>query len=107
MLTKSILTTSAIVLVAGLGSASAGEKFNLLEGIDAQVLDSNELASVTASHIIYYARDGDGGVFLTGRTSVMYKNFSFPHGTVCQRHGMPASSLLTSDVHNILSSDCF
>ena len=107
MLTKSILTATAIALVAGLGSASAGERFILLEGIDAQVLDSNELASVTASHIIYYARDGDGGIFMTGRTSVMYKNFSFPHGTVCQRHGKPAFVLLTSDVHYIFSSGCY
>ncbi|MGR3715675.1 MAG: hypothetical protein ACU0B1_02860 [Thermohalobaculum sp.] len=43
---KSILTTAAIALVAGLGSASAGERFATIEGLPIQALSADELAEV-------------------------------------------------------------
>ena len=46
MFTKSILTAAAIALVAGLGSASAGEQFTSLVGIDAEVMSSQSMGEV-------------------------------------------------------------
>ena len=48
---KSILTGAAIALVAGLGSASAGERFAMLNGIQAIPLNSAELDCVTGGDI--------------------------------------------------------
>ena len=49
MLTKPILTATAIALAAGLGSASAGEQFTTLEGVTAVAMSSSELYGVTGS----------------------------------------------------------
>ena len=46
MLTKSILTATAIALVAGLGSASAGEQFTTIADLSPQALSADELAEV-------------------------------------------------------------
>ena len=46
MLTKSILTAAAIALVAGLGSASAGERFTTIADLSPQALSADELAEV-------------------------------------------------------------
>ena len=59
MRTTSILTASAIALVAGVGSAAADEitgtsggitEFQTLFDVQAMPLDSNEMASITAAH---------------------------------------------------------
>ena len=53
MLTKSILTATAIALVAGLGSASAGEQFITTEGIEAQVMTPLEMGGIYGTQIIF------------------------------------------------------
>ena len=60
MLTKSILTAIAIALVAGLGSASAGEQFSTLESVQAEALDIIESDRVRATSIIVSDIDGNG-----------------------------------------------
>ena len=52
MLTKSILAASAIALAAGLGSASAGERFATLDGVPASLLQPSELDAVRGQVII-------------------------------------------------------
>jgi len=49
MLTKTILTATAIALAATIGSASAGEQFTTLEGVTAVAMSSSELHGVTGS----------------------------------------------------------
>jgi hypothetical protein len=49
MLSKSILTVTAIALVAGLGSASAADQFSTIAGFEARVMTDQELDSVTAA----------------------------------------------------------
>ena len=46
MRTKSILTTAAIALVAGLGSASAGEQFTTLDGVTAVAMSNGGMDAV-------------------------------------------------------------
>jgi len=46
MLTKLSLTATAIVLVTGLGSASAGEQFTTLDGVTAVAMSSTDLDAV-------------------------------------------------------------
>ena len=65
MLTKSILTTAAIALVAGLGSASAGEQFTSLAGIAAEVMSSQSMGEV---------RGGDGDAVLNVGPSLGVNN---------------------------------
>ena len=43
---KSILTGTAIALIAGVGSASAGEEFTTLEGITADAITPQEMGQV-------------------------------------------------------------
>ncbi|MGR3715678.1 MAG: hypothetical protein ACU0B1_02875 [Thermohalobaculum sp.] len=52
MLTKSILTATAIALTAGIGSYSAGEKFATLEGISAVALAPSAMMSVRGAHLL-------------------------------------------------------
>ncbi len=63
MRTTSILTASAIALVAGVGSAAADEMsgssggfpaFHTLAGVQAMPLDTDEMASITAAHWLRY-----------------------------------------------------
>ena len=61
MRTKSILTAAAIALAAGLGSASAGEKFNTLEGISAVALAPSAMMSVRGAHFRVDVTDLTGG----------------------------------------------
>jgi len=53
MLTKSLLTATAIVLAAGLGSASATEDFTTLEGISAPVMSELEMVSTHGSRAVF------------------------------------------------------
>ena len=88
MLSKSILTAIAVAMLAGLGLASAEEQFITMEGIDAQALDSSELAAITGAEWFYFnrqrgvfsriAREGDPNI-LDG----------FEHGIVCFAGGAP------------------
>ena len=65
MFTKSILTTAAIALVAGLGSASAGEQFTTIADLSAQALSADELAEVRGA--------GDWTVF-TGNGTQLFES---------------------------------
>ncbi len=62
MLTKTILTATAIALVAGLGSASAGELFYMIEGTTATVLSPNEMAATKGA-------DADFFLFIDGAST--------------------------------------
>ena len=48
MLTKPILTATALALAAGLGSASAGERFTTIAELSPQASSADELAEVRA-----------------------------------------------------------
>ena len=74
MLTKSILTATALALVAGVGSASAGDRFNntiefginmfdTLTGLHATPLSSDELDIIRGSHLIIISPAGS--IFVT------------------------------------------
>ncbi len=64
MFTKSILTAAAIALAAGLGSASAGERFATVDGLSAQPLSADELAGVRgAAHEWYIVTPGGERLF--------------------------------------------
>ena len=58
MLTKSILTATAIALATGLGSASADENFATLVGLSAQPLSAHELAKVRGTEWLIFTRGG-------------------------------------------------
>ena len=51
MRTTSILTATAIALVATIGMASAGERFATLDGVTAVPMSSGELGTVVGSRI--------------------------------------------------------
>ncbi|MGR3716122.1 MAG: hypothetical protein ACU0B1_05185 [Thermohalobaculum sp.] len=55
-----ILTTAAIALVAGLGSATAGERFATIEGLPIQALSADELAGVRGAVISLWLGMHDG-----------------------------------------------
>ena len=57
---KSIVAVAAIALVAGLGSASAGERFSILDPITVEPLTDIELDSVRGALRIFRDKDGDG-----------------------------------------------
>ena len=65
MFTKSILTATAIALVAGLGPASAAEQFTSLAGIEAEVMSSKSMGEV---------RGGDGDAVLNVNPSLGVNN---------------------------------
>ena len=52
MLTKSILTAATISLAASLGSASAGELFSTLAGVEAQPLSPHMMGKVRGSAVL-------------------------------------------------------
>ena len=59
MLTKSILTTAAIALIAGFGSASAGEQFETLgHQIEAAPLSELEMVMIRGQHIDIFNNGG-------------------------------------------------
>ncbi len=58
MRTTFILTTAAIALAAGLGSASADENFATLVGLSAQPLSAHELAKVRGTEWLIFTRGG-------------------------------------------------
>jgi len=72
MLTKSILTAAAIALVAGLGSASAGERFATIEGLPIQALSADELAGVRGAVIVLRLHLPGGEVFFPGRSRAIF-----------------------------------
>ena len=80
MLTRSILTATAtataIALVAGLGSASAGERFATIDGITALRLSTSELGRVVGAN---------------------HKELSvhLPHGSMCA--GAPCTGVLNNN----------
>ncbi len=60
MLTKSILTATAIALAAGLGSASAGEQFTTIADLSPQALSADELAEVRgAGDFLVFTGNGE------------------------------------------------
>ena len=83
MLTKSILTATAIALAAGLGTASAGERFVPLEGIAAQALGSTEAAVVTPVHWLSVNRN-------TGAIREIRPKGDQEHGIRCYAGGPPS-----------------
>ena len=66
MRTTFILTTAAIALVAGLGSASAGERFATIEGLPIQALSADELAGVRGAVISLWLHLRGGEVLFPG-----------------------------------------
>jgi len=52
MLTKSILTAAALALVAGLGSASAGQQFTTIADLSPQALSADELAEIRGAGVL-------------------------------------------------------
>jgi hypothetical protein len=85
MLANSILTATAIALAAGLGSASAGERFVPFEGIAAQALGSTEVAVVTPVHWFSYNRK-------TGAIREINPQFNTTHGIRCYAGGPPSNA---------------
>ncbi len=64
MRTTSILTTAAIALVAGLGSASAGGQFDALADLTVTPLTNHQMANVRGS----------------GTFRINHRNFNIPNG---------------------------
>ncbi len=83
MLANSILTATAIALAAGLGSASAGERFVPLEGIAAQALGSTEVVVVTPVHWLSVNR-------LNGTIREIRPQGDQEHGIRCYAGGPPS-----------------
>ena len=49
---KLFVSAAAIALVAGLGSASAGDQYSTLEGIAAQAMTPQEMGAVVGAHVL-------------------------------------------------------
>ena len=99
MLAKSILTAAAIALAAGLGSASAMERFVPLEGITAQALGSTEDAVVTPVHWLSINRKN-------GATREIRPQFDTTHGVKCYAGSPPNIVGSDGDEHELLASFC-
>ena len=64
MFTKSIFTAAAFALVAGLGSASAGEKFTTLNGVTGEAMSTAEMGATVGANdpgFFYYSDDTNPG----------------------------------------------
>jgi len=72
MRTTFILTTAAIALVAGLGSASAGERFATIEGLPIQALSADELAGVRGAVVAVRLHLPGREVFFPGRSHAIF-----------------------------------
>jgi hypothetical protein len=93
MLANSILTATAIALAAGLGSASAGERFVPLEGIAAQALGSTEVVVVTPVHWRSVSRKNGTEREIRPTTDAI-------HGLKCYALGPPSTSSSNDEFPN-------
>ncbi len=83
---------AVIAFAAGIGSASAGERFDSLEGVAAQALSSAELSAIRAGDWwIYKVEKGHGSghpITLVRKTSKTSKKVTRPpHGVIIKGRG--------------------
>jgi len=65
-----LLSASAIILTANIGSASAADEFGTLKGITATPMAASELGAVKGMHVHFVNKNGgspQGGPHLAGR----------------------------------------